>query len=59
MHANCLGGKIILLFFAGICDEGDADFEICFDCSMQNLDTSGAEDFVWKVLVDGANRIKS
>ena len=25
-----------------------ADFEICLDCSMQNLDTSGAEDFAWK-----------
>jgi len=30
-----------------------ADFEICLDCSMQNLDAFGAEDFGWKVLVDG------
>jgi hypothetical protein len=26
-----------------------ADFEMCFDCSMQNLDAFGVEDFVWKV----------
>jgi hypothetical protein len=35
-------------------DEGDADyadFEICLDCSMQNLDAFGAEEFGWKVLV--------
>ena len=41
-----------MLFFAGLCDEGDADyadFEICLDCSMQNLDAFGAEDFGWKV----------
>ena len=30
-----------------------ADFEICLDCSMQNLDAFGAADFSWKVLVDG------
>jgi hypothetical protein len=53
---------VLRFFFAGLCNEGDADhadctdhadFEICLDCSMQNLDTFGAEDFVWKVLVDG------
>jgi hypothetical protein len=49
-------------FFAGLGDEGDADYadyadyaelEMCWDCSMQNLDAFGVEDFIWKVLVDG------
>jgi hypothetical protein len=50
-------------FWDGLWNEWDADyadctdyadFEICLGCSMQNLDAFGAEDFSWKVLVDGA-----
>ena len=49
---------MLRFFFEGLCNEGDADyadctdcadFEICLDCSMQNLDAFGAEDFSWKV----------
>jgi hypothetical protein len=43
----------------GLLNEGDADyadyaeFEICLDCSMQNLDAFGAEDFGWRGLREG------
>jgi hypothetical protein len=40
-------------FFEALGNEGNTDFEICLDCSMQNLDAFGAEDFVWRVLRRG------
>jgi hypothetical protein len=35
-------------FWDGLWNKGDADyadFEICLDCSIRNLDAFGAEDF--------------
>ena len=61
------GEEVLRFFFAGLGGKGNADYadyadyaelEICLDCSTQNLDVFGAEDFAWKGLVDEEKGIR-